>query len=79
MNSKNYYSEHGKVTLYKNKDKYMVYGNAGELEFMIKVNQPIEAEHIFNYWRDRIYVAPEPMAKDRVKLGMSPSAQVSDL
>lgn len=76
--NKRYESEAGKVVLYKYKDQWQVYGNSNQLEFSVRVNCPIEAEHIFNYWRERIYTIT-PIVKDRVKLGMSPSAMVSEL
>jgi hypothetical protein len=76
--TKRYESEIGKVVLYKYKDQWQVYGNSNQLEFSVKVSCPIEAEHIFNYWRERIYTIT-PIVKDRVKLGMSPSAMVSEL
>lgn len=77
--NKRYENENGRVAMYKDKHQWLVYGNANALTFMVKINCPVEAERIFNYWRDRIYVAPQEATKDRVKLGMSPSAQVSEI
>ena len=78
MKFKNHHTVKGQVSLYKSKGQFMVYGDCGALQFHVRVNCPVEAENIYSYWQNRIYVAPV-IPKDRVKMAVSPSTMVTEI
>lgn len=76
--NKRYESTLGKVVLYVYKKNYMVYGEVSHLNFTFKTNCLQTAEQMYDWWLERVYIAPV-ITKDAVKLGLSPSTKVFEL